>query len=177
MTFLRGLWQGCREFWGLSWWAKGPILGLLAVLLIAAIASGGSGSGDAASDGDGLSVEEAARELIAKTPKAAPTVLVTTEPAPSPEVTVIVQTPEPTEPPPGPETTFGDGTYAVGTDIQAGTYQGGCPEGGYWARLSGFGGSFDEIIANDGPDGPTIVTISPSDVGFETRGCIWTITP
>jgi hypothetical protein len=40
----------------------------------------------------------------------------------------------------------------------------------YWARLSGFTGELDDIIAN-GNNGPEIVAIDPSDAGFETRGC------
>ena len=38
----------------------------------------------------------------------------------------------------------------------------------YWARLSGFGGTIDEIIANDVPScNATIVAIRGGDVGFE----------
>jgi hypothetical protein len=45
-------------------------------------------------------------------------------------------------------------------------------------RLSGFGGTFDEIIANDFGSGPRMVTISPTDVGFESSGCgPWTLAP
>jgi hypothetical protein len=66
---------------------------------------------------------------------------------------------------------FGDGIHAVGQDISPGTYR---AEGGdncYWARLSGFGGTVDEIISNGNPDGPIMVRILPSDAGFETDGC------
>ena len=160
------------QYWMLIPIAAGAGLLAFAVAFLVLTATG---------DG-GPSVDERARELLAKTPEAEPTILVTREPAPSPAIivpspTVIVQEPEPSPPWGGTESTFGDGIYAVGRDIQAGTYQGGCPGGGYWARLSGFGGTLDEIIAADTPDGPTIVTISPSDVGFETRRCIWTLTP
>jgi len=177
MKFLRGLWQGWREFWALSWWGKGPVLVTLALLLIIAIASGGGGSGDAASDGDGPSVEEAARELLAKTPKAAPTVLVTREPAPSPVIvvpspTVIAQKPEPTEAPPGLQTTFGGGMQLVGVDISAGTYRAGGGGGDcYWERLSGLSGTGDEIITNYYGSGQPVVAISPSDVAFDSTGC------
>ncbi len=43
----------------------------------------------------------------------------------------------------------------------------------YWARLSGFGGTLDEIIANGVPlCAATVVAISGSDVGFEwTDSC------
>jgi hypothetical protein len=66
---------------------------------------------------------------------------------------------------------FGDGTYRIGSDMPPGTYRSSddaslC----YWARLTGFGGSLDEIIAN-GNSGPEIVAIDPSDAGFETQGC------
>lgn len=69
------------------------------------------------------------------------------------------------------QVSFTDGTYQVGTDIQPGTYR---TEGGeycYWERLSGFGGTFDEIIANSNPSGPSIVTILPSDIGFSSTRC------
>lgn len=81
------------------------------------------------------------------------------------------------DPPPPPDpVTFGSGIWAVGSDIPAGTYrmisaQSGC----YWARLSGFGGTFDEIITNNFTNVHQIVTISASDVGFESDDCgIWT---
>ena len=66
-----------------------------------------------------------------------------------------------------------DGTYRVGIDIVAGVYH---SDGGgdfcYWERKSGFGGTFDEIIANGLTEGgPVSVAIAPSDLGFETRGC------
>ncbi len=77
---------------------------------------------------------------------------------------------------PAPSRTFGPGTQRVGTDISAGTYRSGPVEDAcYWERKSGFGGSFDEIIANDFTTDRTIVTISESDAGFESDGCgTWT---
>lgn len=66
----------------------------------------------------------------------------------------------------------GSGIFLVGEDIQPGTYRGDGSSGTcYWARLSGTGGGLGDIIANDLPAGPTVVTISPSDVAFETSGC------
>jgi hypothetical protein len=85
--------------------------------------------------------------------------------------TTTTPTTQPPEPPPGPATTFGDGTFVVNQDIAPGTYR---TEGGeycYWERLNGFNGSFDEIIANDLPTGPSIVTIEPTDAGFTSDGC------
>lgn len=74
------------------------------------------------------------------------------------------------------QNSFGSGTYVVGTDIEPGTYR---TDGGgslcYWARLSGGGGGFGDIIANDNVDGPTTVVISPTDWGFENSRCgTWT---
>jgi hypothetical protein len=85
------------------------------------------------------------------------------------------QEPEPQEPEPqGP--TFSDGTYQVGTDIQPGTYRTresslGC----YYARLGGFSGELNDILANANTDAPAVVTIKPTDAGFESQGCgTWT---
>jgi hypothetical protein len=86
-------------------------------------------------------------------------------------------TPLPPPPPdPGSPTTFGDGTYVIGNDIPPGTYRNSDSSGGcYWERLSGFGGTLEEIIANDFTDARTIVTIAPSDTGFSSDRCgTWT---
>ena len=71
----------------------------------------------------------------------------------------------------GPVSSFGDGNYVVGTDILPGTYKNSGGQGCYWARLSGFGGTSDEIIANDNTDYPTVVTISSTDKGFDSEHC------
>jgi hypothetical protein len=57
----------------------------------------------------------------------------------------------------------------VGVDIPAGTFR--APDvafGCYWERLRGFGGTLDEIIANDFTDIGQIVTIEATDAGFST---------
>jgi len=69
------------------------------------------------------------------------------------------------------KTSFGPGTYIVNTDIAPGTYSAPGGDTCYWARLSGFGGSFDEVIANDYATGSVRVTIAPGDKGFESSGC------
>lgn len=51
--------------------------------------------------------------------------------------------------PPGPRTTFGAGKYLVGSDIASGRYFSDPADGCYWERLSGLGGSLDDIIANE----------------------------
>jgi hypothetical protein len=77
-------------------------------------------------------------------------------------------------PPTGPVTSFGAGTYAVGTDVVPGTYfstgpDGSNPVGCYWARLKDTSG--DSIITNDISKGQTVVTISSIDGAFKTEGC------
>lgn len=73
------------------------------------------------------------------------------------------------------KTPFGDGMYIVGTDIAPGTYKNTGVQGCYYARLSGFGNTTDDIIANNNVDTVTIVTISASDKGFESDRCgTWT---
>jgi len=94
------------------------------------------------------------------------------------ETVVTVDTVEPTqaytETPSVPS--FVDGTWIVGVDIPAGTYKTDGSDTCYWERLSGFGGTFDEIIANDNPDGQVVVTILPIDKGFVSKRCgIWTL--
>ncbi len=75
------------------------------------------------------------------------------------------------------DTEFDEGTYIVDTDVQPGTYRSGENDGCYWARLRGFSGEIDDIIANDFRDsGQSIVTIKRSDAGFTTSGCgTWTL--
>jgi hypothetical protein len=78
----------------------------------------------------------------------------------------------------GPQmTSMGDGTWAVGIDIVAGTYQATSTGSCYWARLSSFSGASDAIIADgDAAPGQFTVTISPSDIGFLTSDCgQWTL--
>lgn len=73
------------------------------------------------------------------------------------------------------KTSFSDGTYFVGTDIQPGTYKNSGSSGCYYARLSGFGGTIGEIIANDTTDTTAIITIAAGDKGFTSSGCgTWT---
>jgi hypothetical protein len=66
---------------------------------------------------------------------------------------------------------FRDGLMIVGADITPGTYRSIGGNSCYWERLRGFGGTFDEIIANDNVVGPTIVTIAATDKGFKSSRC------
>ena len=62
---------------------------------------------------------------------------------------------------------FGSGTWRVGSDIQPGTYRNSDSSAMcYAARLSGFGGTIDEIIATELSSSILIVTIDASDAGF-----------
>jgi hypothetical protein len=77
-------------------------------------------------------------------------------------------------PKPGPKRTITDGLWKVGEEVAPGTYRSGGGGSCYWARLSGFSGDLDDIITN-GIGRNQTVTISPSDVGFESSGCgTWT---
>jgi hypothetical protein len=96
---------------------------------------------------------------------------------PVPPTPTAQPTPKPTvKPTPSFVTFSGDGTYIVGKDIKPGTYRTRTASAGcYWARLSGFGGSLKEIIANQNTDAPEVVTIDAGDKGFTSQGCdTWT---
>lgn len=75
------------------------------------------------------------------------------------------------------KTSFDEGAYIVGTDIEPGTYRSSGSSGCYYERLSGFTGGFENLIANGLSDTPTIVTIAPTDAGFQSQRCgTWTKT-
>lgn len=83
--------------------------------------------------------------------------------------------PAPT-PTPGPAVlTFGGGVKIVPTEVPPGTYRlRTASPGCYWERLSGFGGTFAEILANGTTDGPAVVTILGTDKGFNSSRCgVW----
>jgi len=66
------------------------------------------------------------------------------------------------------------GTLVVGPQVSPGTYRmsGYSGSGCYYARLSGFGNTAGDIIANAFiTTSGAIVTIAPTDVGFESIGC------
>lgn len=66
---------------------------------------------------------------------------------------------------------FTNGTFAVGTDIEPGTYRGEVAgEFGYWARLNSSTGMLSGIITNDIVRGPFVLTINPGDTAVELRG-------
>lgn len=72
---------------------------------------------------------------------------------------------------PKPPTTLTDGVWSVTDEISPGTWSATPSSSCYWARLSGFGGTLDEILANDNVTGSVIVEIQPGDVGFLSSRC------
>jgi hypothetical protein len=62
---------------------------------------------------------------------------------------------------------FGDGVWEVGVDIQPGKYKAVGSETCYWAKLR----ENDDIIDNHLGSGPVTVTIDPSVNKFESQGC------
>lgn len=73
---------------------------------------------------------------------------------------------------PSPTSSFGDGTYFVGTEVSPGIWRNtDSSDSCYWARLSGFGGTLDEINANEFADVGLVVEISATDVGFTSSRC------
>jgi len=75
-----------------------------------------------------------------------------------------------------PTASFGDGKFIVGTDVAPGTWRNSDSAAGcYWERLSGFGGGFGDVIANDFSTSIQVVTIAPTDAGFSSDDCgTWT---
>ena len=78
--------------------------------------------------------------------------------------------PGPTPAPTAPKTVIdADGKYAVGTDIEPGTYRsaGPVPDGVcYWKRVRG-----DEIVDNALTKKPQVIQIEPTDTVFKTDHC------
>ncbi len=73
------------------------------------------------------------------------------------------------------KTSFDEGAYIVNTDIEPGTYRNSGSTGCYYVRLSEFSGGMEDIIANQISDEPTVVTIEPTDAGFQSQRCgTWT---
>ncbi len=70
--------------------------------------------------------------------------------------------------------TFSDGMFAVGKDIQPGTYRTRVGSTNcYYARLKDF--DTNAIISNNNTDDPAVVTILPTDKAFQSQDCgTWT---
>jgi hypothetical protein len=70
------------------------------------------------------------------------------------------------------------GTLVVGKDIHPGTWRGTATGSCYWARTSGFTGSFGEILANNNVSAGSkfTVTVKASDKGLELGADCGTLT-
>jgi hypothetical protein len=81
--------------------------------------------------------------------------------------------PSPSPAPSTPAGIPGDGTFAVGSDIKAGTYRtpGAATGDCYWERDKDLSGTAEGIIANGNSTGPAIVQVLSSDAAFKTSGC------
>lgn len=134
------------------WFARHPILTvILIVFILGVIGSAGSGSKPNITTSPPTNKETASVE----------------------NKTVEQQKIQPTE---DPNPHFSDGTWEVGKDIKPGTYRTRSGSSScYYSRLSGFGGSLNEIISNENTDAPVVVTIEESDKGFKSSRCgTWT---
>ena len=77
------------------------------------------------------------------------------------------------------KTSFGAGTFIVGTDVTPGTYKSDGAGAGsdqcFWSRLSGFSGPLDETTQNFVEPNPATVVIRDTDKGFQSQSCgTWT---
>lgn len=198
---LRDVWNllfaACRWYWRWSigrgsWWGKSLAFGLPVLILLVLASSMSSGSESSGNQQAITSIPSDPQPpaALVHTPTGTLTVPLrptetstplppteTPTPRPPTETPVPPIQPRPTQPPPTPAFgTFGSGTKIVGTDIAPGTYRTRqASTGCYWARLSGFGGTLGEIIANENTNGPEVVTIAPTDKGFQSTRCgTWT---
>lgn len=107
----------------------------------------------------------------------APTTVTAT--APAPIVRAAATTSAPAAPAASAKTTFGDGTWLVGSDkdIKPGRYKAIAESSCYWERLSDTSGTFDAIVANENVSrgSQAVVTIAASDEAFKSEDCgTWT---
>jgi hypothetical protein len=157
-------------------WTAGVVLGFVLLAVVSAGTGGGRSRG--LTDVAAGPTQAVATQLATLTPTSAPLATVQATAGPT-LVPTVAPTAEPTlEPTPSPTpaptfASFGDGIYAVGSEIAPGTYRLREPASFcYWSRLKGFGGTSDEIIANDVvSDAFAVVTIGTNDVGFESNDC------
>ena len=141
-----------RKRWFFRWWAV-VIWCFIGFVLLIAIISGVTGSGDTPSD------QSINTESVSPAP-------INVAPAASSSGST-------------PKTSFGNGTFEVGFDIEPGTYRTTGPSNNAvpqcsFARLKSAGGGMTDInnvidIQNIG--GPAIVTIEPTDGGFFSQMC------
>ncbi|HEY2058996.1 hypothetical protein [Amycolatopsis sp. NBC_01480] len=137
-----------------------------------------AGSGGLATQNSTLAAQPAPATRTVTASPAAPAVQTVTAPPVTQTVTVTNQppaAPAPVQAPAGPLTSFGDGTYKVGTDIATGSYKTSGPRDSgiecYWARLKDDSGG--NIIANDLTAGATRFTTKSGEY-VQITGCDFT---
>ena len=69
------------------------------------------------------------------------------------------------------KTTFGDGEWAIGKDIVAGTYTTQSAGNCRWHVESGSGGGQNGNIADDNSSGQVTIAVSSTDKVFTSEGC------
>jgi hypothetical protein len=160
---------------GTPWWKRPVPLWLVIVIAVLALGLGGAvaatddGGSTAGADPTATSMTTSTTGTRdAETATTSTTVRPTTTSRPTTTTTTAPTTTTTTAPPrPG----FGGGTVVVGTDVQPGVYVASGVDFCYWERLSGLGGGFDDIIANDNVTGQAVVEIAASDVAFNSQRC------
>lgn len=146
------------------WWKAVWVLPVAALFVGFAFGAVGGKAGNTKTKqvaGPATTETATATETAVSTITATPTVIKT--------IATRVHTITVTYTPPPPKS-FGNGTYVVGTDIQAGTYR--SPGGGTycaWVRLSDLSGTGIIALGNSS-GGPLVVTVEASDKGFEVQG-------
>lgn len=187
-TFSGEVQRGWQRFWGASWWVKGPVAAVAAILVLGGIggAIGDDEDADATADPARTATSGPEDEPTPEgTATSEPSPTETSEPTetPTPSATATpTETPTPTATPtpsPTPEPAgfrFGDGTKLVGDEVVAGaTYRTIAGSSCYWERLSGLGGELDDIITNEFGGGSQVVTIGSTDEAFNSSNCgTWT---
>ena len=144
-----------RKPWWRRWWAI-VIWCVIAFVVVISIISAATGSGGTASDTS-----------------------FSTQPDNSSPVSAPPSASSSSSSSKGPKTSFGNGTFEVGLDIEPGTYRSTGPSDSSapycsFARLRSAGGGMSDLnnvidIQNVG--GPAVVTIEPTDGGFFSQLC------
>jgi hypothetical protein len=89
-----------------------------------------------------------------------------------PVATVAGARTRPVEKAPPVATSFGDGAHIVGKQIKAGTYTAPGGPDCFWERLGDLTGVIDARLGYSLlSEGPTAVTIKPTDAAISARGC------
>ncbi len=148
------------------WWQARWLIALVGLGVGIAIGAGAAGGGPKTKTVAGPTTTTTATTTATAT-VAGPAVTVTAHPTRTVTKTFTPQ----------PASSFSDGTYVVGTDIQPGRYRtdgrgDDASIGCYWSRNGDLSG--ENILANGIIRGPTTVEVRSGDAAFEVSGgCQW----